>query len=68
MNNQDNLSKDFNNLKIQANIQDSDKVADEVTDKITQDFVYIRPIDICVRCGAPAPEGRMLCWCCEHNL
>lgn len=23
--------------------------------------------DICVCCGAPVPEGRMICWSCEHS-
>lgn len=23
--------------------------------------------DICVSCGAPVPEGRMICWQCEHR-
>lgn len=23
--------------------------------------------DICVCCGAPVPEGRMICWNCEHE-
>ncbi|MCD7884097.1 MAG: hypothetical protein LUI87_10425 [Lachnospiraceae bacterium] len=24
--------------------------------------------DICVCCGKPVPEGRMICWCCEHEF
>ena len=27
----------------------------------------IRPADICVCCGAAVPEGRMICWACEHK-
>lgn len=23
--------------------------------------------DICVCCGAPVPEGRQICWQCEHQ-
>lgn len=23
------------------------------------------PADICVCCGKPVPEGRMICWACE---
>lgn len=23
--------------------------------------------DTCVVCGAPVPEGRMVCWICEHK-
>lgn len=23
--------------------------------------------DICVCCGAAVPEGRMICWACEHK-
>lgn len=23
--------------------------------------------DICVCCGKPVPEGRMICWSCEHG-
>ena len=23
---------------------------------------------ICVCCGEPVPEGRMVCWGCEHGL
>lgn len=23
--------------------------------------------DTCVCCGAPVPEGRMVCWQCEHK-
>ncbi|MCD7956288.1 MAG: hypothetical protein LUG93_11185 [Lachnospiraceae bacterium] len=26
----------------------------------------VRP-DICVCCGRPVPEGRMICWNCEHE-
>ena len=25
-------------------------------------------IDYCVICGAPVPEGRMICWICEHQF
>lgn len=21
----------------------------------------------CKKCGEPAPEGRELCWCCQHT-
>ena len=28
---------------------------------------YIRPSDICVCCGKPVPEGRQICWECEHK-
>lgn len=24
-------------------------------------------VDRCVVCGAPVPEGRMVCWQCEHR-
>lgn len=24
-------------------------------------------VDICVCCGATVPEGRQVCWDCEHN-
>ena len=24
--------------------------------------------DICVCCGEPVPEGRMVCWKCEHQF
>lgn len=24
-------------------------------------------IDRCICCGAPIPEGRMICWQCEHG-
>ncbi|MCC8050506.1 MAG: hypothetical protein LIP10_07595 [Clostridiales bacterium] len=24
--------------------------------------------DICVCCGRPVPEGRMICWNCEHEF
>lgn len=24
--------------------------------------------DICVCCGEPVPEGRMICWRCEHQF
>ncbi|MCD7956964.1 MAG: hypothetical protein LUG93_14700 [Lachnospiraceae bacterium] len=24
--------------------------------------------DICVCCGRPVPEGRMICWICEHEF
>ncbi|MCD7881093.1 MAG: hypothetical protein LUG47_05425 [Clostridiales bacterium] len=24
-------------------------------------------VDRCVVCGAPVPEGRMVCWKCEHR-
>ena len=24
--------------------------------------------DICVCCGAPVPEGRMICWNCEKEI
>lgn len=27
----------------------------------------VYPVDICVCCGAPVPEGRMVCWQCEHG-
>lgn len=23
--------------------------------------------DTCICCGAPVPEGRMICWQCEHK-
>lgn len=23
-------------------------------------------MDVCVCCGAPVPEGRWICWQCEH--
>ena len=23
-------------------------------------------VDTCVCCGAPVPEGRQICWICEH--
>ncbi|MCD8324466.1 MAG: sugar transferase [Clostridiales bacterium] len=26
------------------------------------------PTDICVCCGAPVPEGRQICWACEHKF
>lgn len=28
---------------------------------------YIRPADICAVCGKPVPEGKMICWECEHK-
>lgn len=24
-------------------------------------------VDACVCCGAPVPEGRQICWVCEHT-
>lgn len=24
-------------------------------------------VDTCVCCGAPVPEGRQICWICEHT-
>lgn len=24
-------------------------------------------VDACVCCGAPVPEGRQICWICEHT-
>ena len=24
-------------------------------------------MEFCVCCGAPIPEGRMVCWACEHG-
>lgn len=24
-------------------------------------------VDICVCCGEPIPEGRMICWTCENK-
>lgn len=29
--------------------------------------IYIRPADICVCCGAPVPEGEMICWGCKEE-
>lgn len=25
-------------------------------------------VDRCVCCGEPVPEGRMVCWMCEHQF
>jgi len=29
--------------------------------------VYVYSEDICICCGSPVPEGRMICWSCEHD-
>ena len=35
--------------------------------KRPEESVYVTWEDICVCCGAPVPEGRMVCWQCEHQ-
>lgn len=31
-------------------------------------MLIIASEDRCVCCGAPVPEGRMVCWWCEHQF
>ena len=32
-----------------------------------KDEIFVHAEDICVCCGAPVPEGCMICWECEHG-
>lgn len=31
-------------------------------------MLVIASEDRCVCCGRPVPEGRMVCWACEHQF
>ena len=43
----------------------SSKKAGNYTNNIEHSYKIIS--DICVCCGEPVPEGRMICWKCEHQ-